>query len=240
MPNAARPPRGQRVAPRPPDSSSAGFRVFIDFDNTITQGDVLDGIIETFSVSEEWRTLEAAWAAGQITTRTCLEGQMRGLRATWPELARHLNQVRIDPGFARLRDLLRREAVDLTIVSDNFDLVLDHILKQEGLTDVACLANHLELAAGRRVPSFPFGNPDCPGCAHCKKIHFMPPHRDARLVVYIGDGRSDICPATHADIVFAKTSLLSYLQRAAIPCTAYGNLSEVAAALEKTLHENKI
>src|ERR1035437_7284161 len=135
MPDAARLPRNHAVAPRAPDPSSAGFRVFIDFDNTITQGDVLDGIIETFSVSEEWRTLEAAWAAGQITTRTCVEGQVRGLRATWPELARHLNQVRIDPGFARLRDLLRRESVDLTIVSDNFDLVLDHILPQNMIQD---------------------------------------------------------------------------------------------------------
>ena len=223
---------------RPP-ASSAGFRVFIDFDNTITQGDVLDGIIETFSASGEWRTLEAAWTAGQITTRACLEGQVGGLRATWPELAHHLDQVRLDPGFARLRDLLRREAVELTIVSDNFDLVLDHILKQNGMADVARRANHLELAAGRLAPSFPFWNPDCPGCAHCKKIHFMPPHRDARQVVFIGDGRSDICPATHADIVFAKTSLLSYLRRAAIPCVAYGDLSEVTDALEKIMHEDK-
>jgi len=239
MPDAARSPRARRVAAGARDPSSAGFRVFIDFDNTITQGDVLDGIIETFSTSREWRILEEAWTAGRITTRACLEGQVRGLRVTWPELSRHLDQVRLDPGFARLRDLLRREEVELTILSDNFDLILEHILRQNGLADVARRANHLELATGGLVPSFPYGNPDCPGCAHCKKIHFMPPHRDARRVVFIGDGRSDICAATHADIVFAKTSLLSHLRRSAIPCLAYGNLSEVADALANILHENE-
>ena len=222
------------------DHEPAGFRVFIDFDNTITCGDVLDGIIEQFATNDSWRTLEEAWVAGRIGARACLDGQMRVLRARWPELTQHLDRVRLDPGFAGLRDLLRREHVELTVVSDNFDLFVGHILRQRGLADVAYRANHLEIAADRLLPSFPFGNPDCPDCAYCKKIHFMPPHRDARRVIFIGDGRSDICPARNADIVFAKTGLLSYLRGAGIPCLAYDDLTGVVAALEKCLHENKI
>lgn len=220
-------------------SGRAGFRVFIDFDNTITCGDVLDGLIEKFAADDSWRTLEDAWAAGRIGARACLDGQLRVLRATWPELARHLDGVKLDPGFAALRDLVRREGVELTIVSDNFDLFVGHILRRQGLADVAFRANHLELAAGRLLPSFPFNNPDCPTCAHCKKTHFLPPHHDSRRVVFVGDGRSDICPARHADIVFAKDSLLSYLQAAKIPCIAYHDLTEVAGALQKDFHENK-
>jgi 2,3-diketo-5-methylthio-1-phosphopentane phosphatase len=218
----------------------AGFRVFIDFDNTITCGDVLDDIIEKFATNDSWRALEEAWVASRISTRACLEGQLLVLRASWPELAQHLDRVRLDPGFAALRDLLRRERIELTIVSDNFDLFVDHILRQHGLADVPYRANHLEIAADRLFPSFPFGNPDCPHCAHCKKIHFMPPHRDGRRVIFIGDGRSDICPARHADIVFAKTGLLSYLRDAQIPCIAYDDLTGVADALKKRFHENKI
>ena len=121
MPSAAQPPRAARV-PSARDQAPAGFRVFIDFDNTISRGDILDGIIEAFSPTGEWRTLEEAWAAGRIGARECLDGQLRGLRARWPELARHLDGVRLDPGFVLLRDLLRREGIELTIVSDNFDL----------------------------------------------------------------------------------------------------------------------
>ena len=239
MPSAAQPPRAARV-PSARDQAPAGFRVFIDFDNTISRGDILDGIIEAFSPTGEWRTLEEAWAAGRIGARECLDGQLRGLRARWPELARHLDGVRLDPGFVLLRDLLRREGIELTIVSDNFDMFLAHVLARNGLADVPCRANHLEFAGDRVVPSFPFSNPECPGCAHCKKTHFLPPNDDARLVVFIGDGRSDICPSTHAGLVFAKDSLLAHLRRAGRPCRAYSDLTEVTEALAIILHENKI
>jgi len=229
------PPSDVKTVAADGDRTAAGYRVFIDFDNTITCGDVLDGIIEKFAVDDRWRALEADWVAGRIGARACLQGQMGVLRASWPALVQHLDGIRLDPGFAALRDLLRRERVELTVVSDNFDLFVGHILRQRGLGDVAYRANHLEIAADRLLPSFPFGNPDCPDCAHCKKIHFLPPHRDARQVIFIGDGRSDICPARNADIVFAKTGLLSYLQHEGIPCLAYDGLTGVVDALKKNL-----
>ena len=40
------PPSEVKAAAAGRDGASAGYRVFIDFDNTITCGDVLDGIIE--------------------------------------------------------------------------------------------------------------------------------------------------------------------------------------------------
>jgi len=234
------PPSDAKAGAAGRDRVSAGYRVFIDFDNTITCGDVLDGIIEKFAVNVRWRVLEEDWAAGRIGARACLEGQLGVLRASWPALTRHLDGIRLDPGFAALRDLLQRERIELTVVSDNFDLFVGHILRQQGLGDVAYRANHLEIAADRLLPSFPYANPDCPDCAHCKKTHFLPPHHDARQVIFIGDGRSDICPARHADIVFAKTGLLSYLQGAKIPCLAYDDLTGVVDTLKKRLHENKI
>lgn len=239
MPSAVRSPRETEGLDPTWAPASARFRVFIDFDNTITRGDVLDGIIETFSETAEWRTLEDSWIAGRIGTRQCLGGQMLGLRARWAELARHLDNVQLDPGFISLRDLLRSAGVELTIVSDNFDIFLAHVLQHHGLADVPYRANHLELLGDRVVPSFPFSNPECPGCAHCKKIHFLPPNDDARAVVFIGDGRSDICPATHADIVFAKDSLLVHLQHVGLACRPYTDLTGVTETITKLLNEIK-
>lgn len=219
-------------------SPAAGYRVFIDFDNTITCGDVLDGLIEKFAADDRWRLLEGEWAAGRIGARTCLEGQLLTLRGTWAEFNLHLNAVELDPGFGSLRDLLRHAGVELTIVSDNFDRFIEAILRRRGFADVPFHANHVEFAADRLLPSFPYLNPECPDCAHCKKTHFVPRHRDARRVVYIGDGKSDLCPARHADIVFAKASLLDYLGQEGIPCHAFNHLTEVASALQKIIHEN--
>ncbi len=217
---------------------AAGFRVFIDFDNTISRGDVLDGLIERFAADERWRTMESEWAAGRIGARACLEGQMLTLRGTWPDFQQHLGAVELDPGFGALRDLLRRADIEFNIVSDNFDLFINEILQRCGFTDVPVYANHVVFAADRLLPSFPYLNPDCPECAHCKKTHFVPRRSDRRRVVYIGDGRSDICPARHADIVFAKAGLLTYLQGAGISCLAFDHLTEVASSLQKIIYEN--
>ncbi len=116
-------PTAARVGPVRAHSRD-GFRIFIDFDNTITIGDVLDGVIEKFAVGDRWRELEIEWEAGKIGARDCLDGQLRSLRAEWPELTRHLDAVQLDPGFSALLTLARREQIDLTILSDNFDLLL--------------------------------------------------------------------------------------------------------------------
>lgn len=215
------------------------FRVFIDFDNTITRGDVLDGVIERFADGDTWRSLEDDWIAERIGARACLDGQLRTLRATWPEFTHHLNQATLDPGFTTLLALAERAQIELTVVSDNFDLFVGHILHRHGLDHVAVRANHLEHHGDRVVPSFPFANPACPGCAHCKKTHFVPRHADPRRVIYIGDGRSDLCPARHADIVFAKAGLLAQLRRENIACHPFDGLAQVADAIEILLHENQ-
>ena len=111
--------------------ASERVRLFIDFDNPITIGDVLDGVIERFAVDDRWRELEAEWAAGRIGARACLDGQLRSLQVARPELTRHLDTVRIDPGFPTLHALARREQIELTIVSDNFDLILGYLLERE-------------------------------------------------------------------------------------------------------------
>ena len=42
-------------------------------------------------------------------------------------------------------------------------------------------------------------------------------------IIYVGDGRSDICPAKEADIVMAKGVLLKYLRSHKLPCVEFNN-----------------
>ena len=45
------------------DIDPAASRVYFDFDNTITKFDVLDAIIEQFSIDREWVAYEEDWRA---------------------------------------------------------------------------------------------------------------------------------------------------------------------------------
>jgi len=202
--------------------------VFIDFDNTITLVDVLYQLIERFSISDDWRSLEHAWLSGEITTKECLTGQMRSVRISSQELSGYLTTIEIDPYFSKLIDFFKEKGIELTIVSDNFEPIINFILEHNGIKGVPVFANELNVYQDRLLPSFPFQNPECLSCAHCKKIHFMKNRRCKEdLIIYVGDGRSDICPAKKADIVFAKSTLLNYFKKNSLPCFEFLGLADV-------------
>ena len=215
------------------------MRVFIDFDNTITKGDVLYRIIEKYSVTEEWKSLEEAWQSREITTVECLTGQIRRVRISYRELVKFLKTVEIDSSLVHLNRFFKMNDIDACIVSDKFEMIIQLILNNNNITDIPIYGNNLKIYKDRLLPSFPYQNPDCFMCAHCKKMRFInQPRTKEDPVIYIGDGQSDVCPASQADMVFAKGALLDYFKKKAMPCTSFNDLEEVLEGLKKLTIEN--
>jgi 2,3-diketo-5-methylthio-1-phosphopentane phosphatase len=201
--------------------------VYFDFDNTISIGDVLDSIIEKFAVDDRWEELEREWQAGRLSTRECLDGQIRSLRVTWSDLRRHLRGVKLDPAFGPLLALLRERGIEHMVVSDSFSVIIAEIFAQHGIRDVPIFANDVTFAGDHLIPAFPHSNPEHPGCAHCKRLHLLA--RPTQASIYVGDGRSDLCPSLIADLVFAKDSLLRDLTARGVPCVPITDLGGVLA-----------
>lgn len=205
--------------------------VFLDFDNTITLGDVLDAVIARFSPTEEWREWEAAWQAGRMSTRECLRLQIGGLRVAWPRLLGAMSEVEIDPGFAPLVAWARRQGIEVRIVSDNFSPLIHEILRHHGLDRVPVFANELAFDGERLEARFPFADPACPRCAHCKARHLR--EIGERTRIFVGDGLSDVCPSLIADVVFAKDSLAREMERRGLAFRAFACLEDVARFLRE-------
>lgn len=187
--------------------------VFFDFDNTITTRDVLDDMLVRFSMDDRWKGLEEEWTKGRIGSRDCLKGQLAGIRIRPQEFDKYLSTIRIDPYFKRLLGLFNSKNIRTVILSDNFDYILNSILKNNGIENLNTYSNHLKLRNGHLIPRFRSPNDDCSDggkCAHCKKTTLLTNLGKDRKAVYIGDGRSDICVSKCADIVFAKDYLLKY------------------------------
>jgi len=199
--------------------------VFFDFDNTLTGVDVLDAVIERFSVNQDWVAYEEAWKAGRIGSRECLEAQLRSVRVSEKKLARYVREIPLDPFFPRLFQWLREKKIPSVILSDSFSFIIKTILRHHRIRHDAIFANELRFEKDRLVPSFPYASKDCSRCAHCKKIHLLA-HTD-KTRIYVGDGLSDVCPALEADKVFAKGSLLTHLKSRGRSCTAFCDLEEV-------------
>ena len=209
--------------------SLSDSQVFFDFDNTITDFDVLDGIIERFSVNRDWVAYEEAWEKGKIGSRQCLEGQLRSIRVTRPQLHSYLETVEIDASFSRLLALLHRGGVRPVIVSDSFTQIIRYILDHNGISGITVHANELRMHGNCLQPSFPHAGTECMKCGHCKTETLARAEFAGKRAVYIGDGLSDLCPARRSDLVFAKRgcSLQRHLLETGGQCTPFDELSDI-------------
>ena len=198
--------------------------VFFDFDNTITHFDVLDDIIARFSDNGEWATFEKDWREGRIGSRECLQGQLRSVRINRQALSEYLSRIKIDPFFSKLIALLKDKGIKVIILSDNFSFILEHILRNNGTRGLEVYSNRLSFRKDRLIPSFPYLNRRCLRCGHCKTKHLQRKSLRSKIIVYIGDGLSDVCPAQKADLVFAKGSLLEYFKKNKRACLAFKDL----------------
>jgi 2,3-diketo-5-methylthio-1-phosphopentane phosphatase len=202
--------------------------VFFDFDNTITPFDVLDDIIKRFSINKNWEKFERAWKRGLIGSRYCLEGQLRSVRVTKNDLLRYLARIRIDPHFHKLSAILEKEDIRSVILSDSFSFIIESILRNNKIKGVKVYANSLRFYRDRLIPSFPYRNRYCQRCAHCKKKNLLKKNISDKIIIYIGDGHSDVCPAECSDIVFAKGSLLKHFRKTKRLCVAYNKLEDIS------------
>lgn len=201
--------------------------VFFDFDNTITHFDVLDSIVEIFSINKKWMAFEAAWKKGKIGSKGCLSGQLKSVRVDKDRLDRYLAKIKVDPYFKKIIALLKKNKIKPVILSDSFSYFIKSILRSNGINGIKIYSNKIKLSGGRLVPSFPHQHNTCKICGNCKSSHLPKNEFDDRVIIYVGDGLSDLCPSKNSDIVFAKGNLKKYLLKEGKPFISFGSLKSV-------------
>jgi 2-hydroxy-3-keto-5-methylthiopentenyl-1-phosphate phosphatase len=211
--------------------------LFFDFDNTLTSGDVLDQVIERFSPNEAWRDWENAWEEGQLSARDCLHRQVENLRVSRGMLLEYLLQVRVDPVFSAILDWARPRQVGVNIVSDSFEPLIVHILRNNGIEGVPVYANGLQFSGERLIPSFPHSDPACSRSANAKARHLAP--HGANTIIFAGDGLSDLDAALAADVVFAKSSLARELDALRVAYHSFDALGPVLKYLRTELRQQR-
>ena len=209
--------------------------VFFDFDNTITEIDVLDDMLERFSCDDRWIRLEEEWRRGDIGSRECLDGQMRGIRISRKRLDRYITTIKIDPSFKRILKLCDEKNIKTIILSDNFEYILKGILRNNGIDGLDVYCNSLKMSDDVMIPEFPYRDKKCGGCAHCKSKNMLANVRAGFTSIYIGDGLSDLCPSRKAKLVFAKSSLKEHLEEEKVPHVPFDDMGDVYEYLKRRL-----
>ena len=125
--------------------------IFFDFDNTIATCDVFDNMLLLFSRDDRWVELEKRWRSGRIGSKTCLEGQLRGMDLNKQSLDGYLPKIKLDPYFKELYSFLRHKKIKTVILSDNFDYILNRVLKTNGIKNPKVFANKLKFTRNRVI-----------------------------------------------------------------------------------------
>ncbi len=220
------------------------MRVFCDFDGTVSKKDVGRELFRHFGGP---RTAEIAgkYVDGTITARECLLSEVALVSGVGSrELAAFVDQFEVDQTFSRFRDFCLQWHIPLTILSDGLDFYVERLLQHNGLGDCAFYANHIEFPVVEGVTkfeiSFPYTDSECLFCGNCKRNHMLTLSSDKDVIVYVGDGISDRCPAGYADIIFAKKDLIKYCQQSNISYFEYRNFTDVQERLEILLSKKRI
>lgn len=211
------------------------FKIFIDFDGTITTEDVGEKMFLTFGNPDKSREIIIRWLDDKINSVQ----SWRELCATVDEFNTaefddFLSKIEIDPTFKGFVDYCHRNDFDIYILSDGLDYYIERILKREGLSHLPRYSNTLKFGEnGELTPQFPHTDEECKKCANCKRNHIIENSGDSDYTVYIGDGNSDVCPAQYCDFIFAKDSLLQYCEENRISFTPYQYFDDVIFHLDK-------
>ena len=209
-------------------------RVLVDFDGTIVPGDVTDHVFQSFA-SPEWLKLEEQWQSGRMNSRDCMGAQVALIRASREDIFRAVNERDIDPAFPEFIRQCEARDIDVTVVSDGFDLAIEATFERYGI-NLPFYANHLSwLGNNRWKLEFPNRNAACEtGSGNCKCRQLGD---DAVCTVVIGDGRSDFCVATNADFVLSKASLTRHCQSTGLHHWPISGFAEVVARFDGWLDE---
>lgn len=210
------------------------LRIFSDFDGTIAKRDVGNLVFGHFGSQSHWWRLVAQWHKGELEGREMWRRQAAVMRLTAAELDAFVQPLEIDPAFGRVVHFAREHGFPLSVTSDGMDAYIERILGFHGFADIPLRTNHMIMNDDGTVAiGFPWYAESCGHCANCKGAHLRRERQPGELLVYIGDGPSDVCGAQEADIVFAKKELLRWCREHDWPHFPFSSFADVHRHLEE-------
>jgi len=218
-----------------PDPQNKPLAVLVDFDGTITTQDIGDLVVEEFA-DPGWESLMDLYRAGEINVSEIWEREMKLLRKDREAetVARCLDVAEIRDGFSELVDYCNSNGIPIEVASSGLDFYVDAILEANGFGDLPKARPVVEYDAdGRGFMVMDAGVEDCGMTAMCKCARIWRLRRKGYRVMFVGDGISDACAITQADIVMATSSLLGVCQERGIEHTPFESFHDVLEVVRR-------
>jgi 2-hydroxy-3-keto-5-methylthiopentenyl-1-phosphate phosphatase len=218
-----------------PDLKNKPLAVLVDFDGTITTRDMGDLVVEEFA-EPGWESLIDLYRAGEINVREIWAREMKLLREDREAEAveRCLDVAEIREGFGNLVNYCKSNGISIEVASSGLDFYVDAILAANGFGDLPKARPVTRYDAdGRGFMAMDDGVEDCGMTAMCKCARIWRLRRKGYRVMFIGDGISDACAVTQADIVLATGRLRATCTEKGIEHTPFESFHDVLAVVRR-------
>ena len=223
-------------------TTERNFKLFIDFDGTITTVDVGEAMFLKFGDPERAYDIIDRWVKDEITSIQTWQLLCETVTDFDPvKFDEFLSAIKIDDSFVEFEKFCRSNNLDAWVVSDGLDYYINRILTKYDLDHLNVYSNKLSISATNElIPSFPHTDEECRKCANCKRNHILNNSSDTDFTIYIGDGYSDTCPAQYCDFIFAKNSLLKYCEVNRISYFPFNTFSDVQKRMTELMNKKRL
>ena len=205
--------------------------IYCDFDGTITKHDAVNKFFELYT-GDKWIESEKLWIDGKISSMENAVIQVGLLpEISQKQLDDYIESIEIDLTFLDFMKFIREKNIKFTILSDGFDLFIYKTLERIGVKDIPVYANHLVYKNNKFSIEFPFYNENCDkkaGMCKCQKV------KEDKFC-YIGDGTSDLCIASKADVLFATKNLHKHCEKNLIKHNYFETFNDIIEKLNREI-----
>ncbi len=221
------------------------IKIFIDFDGTITKGDLGDNLFYNFGGSICTKIIED-YRAGLISAAECFTREAEACgNVSQKDISDFIDRQEIDISFSNFITFCSNKnsgdrQIKFYILSDGLDYYIERVLHKYELSAIPFFANKLEFVEAGMKISFPYSEEECDRCANCKRNHILTLSGDDDIIVYIGDGYSDKCAVKYADIVFARGELQTFCQNENISYYLFNSFADVITRMAEILNKKRI
>lgn len=180
-------------------------RIFIcDFDGTVNRIDIGNRLVKAL-LPDRYEEINIAYSHGKITNFEIYRDILSPIISKDGDNLRTIIKrfLRETPGF---RDFVRYAKdinSEIIILSDGFDIYINEFLKKYDIK-IHFYANILNKERKGFSMNFPYLNKNCERCGTCKREVIRDIKKHYKVIIYIGDGQSDICSSDEVDVFFGK------------------------------------
>ncbi len=223
-------------------NSLRNFKIYIDFDGTITTKDVGEYMFLEFGDPEKSLQIINEWLDGNLNSKEVWIQLCETVKDfSESKFNEFLETMEIDPYFNEFKEYCAAKNFQVAILSDGLDYYIDKIREKKNFADLPIYSNKLSFGSkGELIPLFPHTDEECTKCANCKRNHILNSSSDDDITIYIGDGYSDTCAAEHCDFIFAKELLLKYCEQNGLPYFPFKDFSDVQRIVDQLYNKKKI